>query len=481
MAVPGIVAVVEIIAIGVFVVASHRGKREAVAEDAVHAVVKNDGNEEPAAQAKPAPRPPELHGKPFAAPVVVAKIIEPDRGPKVDPKIEPKPRIDPKPAPPPAAVEDFWESPRWTEAKLAAKAAQASDVGLDPMAVDALRQFIEAGLRADAENDHGAVKKLIRERADLAGLPFLVDDRSRLNPDAAHVLAEQAAEIHKTFSRVDGAIPFWDDRCPPGAANAAERRWTIASAGALEHILATRPADYRRVWMERLASGTEPESTRTLARRALFDWDPSVRRAAVRGLKSRPSKDAGDALVDGFRYPWVPVARHAAEALVTLDRKDLVPRLKALAREPDPYTLPRKPGEDFWTIREVVRLNHFQNCLLCHAPMAAPAALDARARLTLPVGNAAAKGVRFAQAYDNGLDLFARADVAYLWPDFSGMLEVKKRVAEATGWSQAQRFDFVVRTRRLTPQESVLWPAAATLDDSANGKSLAFAISQLTR
>ena len=71
------------------------------------------------------------------------------------------------------------------------------------------------------------------------------------------------------------------------------------------------------------------------------------------------------------------------------------------------------------------------------------------------------------------LDILVRADVTYLRQDFSIMAEDPNR------GGRVERFDFMVRTRTLTPAESA--GAPASLEESPNGESLMFAISRLTK
>src|SRR5262249_4055473 len=107
-----------------------------------------------------------------------------------------------------------------------------------------------------------------------------------------------------------------------------------------------------------------------LAQRAMVDLSPEVREEAVKALMKRPAEDVRDLLVAGLRYPWAPVADHAAEALVALGDKEAVPLLIQMLKEPDP----RAPffvseGEARTpVVHEVVRINHLKNCVLCHSP-----------------------------------------------------------------------------------------------------------------
>ena len=69
------------------------------------------------------------------------------------------------------------------------------------------------------------------------------------------------------------------------------------------------------------------KSTEALTQRALFDTAHEVREAAVKALQNRPRPEVRRLLLAGFRYPWAPVADHAAEAVVALEDTGAVPAL----------------------------------------------------------------------------------------------------------------------------------------------------------
>ena len=108
-----------------------------------------------------------------------------------------------------------------------------------------------------------------------------------------------------------------------------------------------------------------------LVRLALFDPEASVRQAAVRSLEQQPVEQYGPKLVDGFRHPSPYVAEHAADALVALKRVAPLPMVVDLLDEPDlPAQFERNvAGTKTLAIREVVKVNHLRNCILCHAPV----------------------------------------------------------------------------------------------------------------
>jgi hypothetical protein len=101
--------------------------------------------------------------------------------------------------------------------------------------------------------------------------------------------------------------------------------------------------------------------------------------------------------------------------------------------------------------REVVRVNHHRNCLLCHAPGNDPDVTKSGDIVSgaVPLPNeplpSPSEGYRGSTP-----DLFVRVDVTYLRQDFSRFLPVEK----AEPWPAMQRFDFLARPRVLTEAEA---------------------------
>ena len=73
-----------------------------------------------------------------------------------------------------------------------------------------------------------------------------------------------------------------------------------------------------------------------LARNAVFDLNPALRKIAQAALAKRPREEYQQVLLNGLRYPWPAVAEHAAEALVALGRREAVPDLVRLLDQPSP-------------------------------------------------------------------------------------------------------------------------------------------------
>src|SRR5262249_3349176 len=187
-----------------------------------------------------------------------------------------------------------------------------------------------------------------------------------------------------------------------------------------------------------LAERKDARASVLLAERALFDLSESVRRAAISALSKRPRVEFRATLLEGFRHPWPPIAGHAAEALSELQDVDAAPKLVGLLDAADP-AVPCRDDTGRWTVKELVRVNHLRNCVLCHAP--SPDAKDTwRAPIPSP-------GKALPEMYYQSISGPAiRPDVTYLRQDFS----VLEPVGDARPWPAVQRFDYLVRTRELT-------------------------------
>ena len=259
----------------------------------------------------------------------------------------------------------------------------------------------------------------------------------------------------------DSAEAFWrlyretcaqEDSAAERRDRAHEQVVTLARVAALMQVLAPESPGMRRGLVKYLAGIPYAEATRALAKLALFAPEEEVRRAAVDALQVRRERDYTDVLLDGFRYPLPAVARRAAEALVQLERKDLVAQLVDLLDEDDPRApqVAEVGGKKVSVVRELVRLNHHQNCLLCHAPGNTPAVSPETLTAQIPIPDEPLPPP--SQGYNNPTvpDILVRVDVTYLRQDFSLLMPV----ADANPWPEMQRFDFLVRRRTLTEEEA---------------------------
>jgi hypothetical protein len=224
----------------------------------------------------------------------------------------------------------------------------------------------------------------------------------------------------------------------------------LARMAALTQILAAESAEIRLGLVKYLTGVPHVESTRALARMAIFSPEDDIRDAAITALKVRKEKDYTDTLLTGLRYPWPAVAKRAAEAITRLDRKDLLPELIAVLESGDPR-LPRE-SDGKAVVREMVKLNHHRNCMMCHAPAGSgtpnPNAISAEVAVQGQPLPSPGEGYR-----QSTPELMIRLDVTYLRPDFSASMPVK----DAHPWPEMQRFDFLVRERKLTADEAVAY------------------------
>jgi hypothetical protein len=202
----------------------------------------------------------------------------------------------------------------------------------------------------------------------------------------------------------------------------------------------------RLLLVRELARIKSAASTAELADRAVMDLSPQVRRAAVAVLSDRSTRQYVPILTRALRYPWPPVADHAAVALRTLQPQEAVAPLVDLLDQPSPSLPALDANTGKYSVRDLVRLNHLRNCLLCHAVSANKDDGLVRGLVPtpgLPLGTSAGSG----DGYYSGEGDTVRADITYLRQDFSNVL-LDKGVAP---WPTRQRYDFVTRLRVVPP------------------------------
>ncbi|MBI1831500.1 MAG: HEAT repeat domain-containing protein, partial [Planctomycetes bacterium] len=311
------------------------------------------------------------------------------------------------------------------------------------------------------------IRDLMKKRTDLAGLPFLMGQDCSLAKDQAKQLALRSLEVRTALGELGRSRPrtsqssdrpsylgsyadvFWADL--------TERRWTSPEGvRALQQILGAENSDFRLGLMEHLKQSKEAHATEALIRHAVFDLDPNVRSSALAVLRERPAGEVRPALLKSLRYPWAPIAQNAAQAIVTLELKETIPDLIALldAADPDAPFGVIEDGKAKTMVRELVRINHHRNCMLCHAPLEVTKANLVESR-DLPVGPIpsgseplppSSSPVYYTPRSGSSL---VRADVTYLRQDFS----LPMKVENSGKWSPMQRYDFLVRTRAASELE----------------------------
>jgi hypothetical protein len=326
------------------------------------------------------------------------------------------------------------------------------------------------------------LKVLRQHRPDVDGLPFVMGDACRQNKDQALAFTRavervnearlsdpRQPELPRPKDELDRAMvkSFWDlyDKMHLHEQQKTKAAQTQAALdiAALMQMLAPEGREMHHGLVAHLAGLTEANATRALARLALFSFDAEVRKPALEALKTRERSHYTDLLVAGLRYPWAAVAENAGNAVVALDRTDLVPQLIDLLDQPDA----RAPapanvnGKAVQVVREVVRINHHRNCLLCHPPGNTPDAVDKNGfpTNTIVVGPVPSPGQELPSSSQGGYgsfespDILVRADATYLRQDFSLLQPVK----DAAPWPEMQRFDFLVRTRVVTNKDAAAY------------------------
>ncbi len=413
----------------------------------------------------------------------------------------------PEPAPPGGPVPFIFKRRTHADAEeMARRLMGAPEVSLEKGGENALARQLVRHAGARTSRFVHPVFDVLTERADLLGLPLRMGVDCQSSKEAAESLQALSRKLRLHLIEAARRDPL-DLRLKPEAVRSVlmtappgqHPQWLEEEAvPTLDQMLQVEARGPRLALVEALARIPGTAATAALARRALFDLSEGVREAAVRALADRPRGAYRALLLAGLRYPWAPAADHAAEALVALRDREAVPVLVGLLKEPDPrlevrasgpldlgphmYKAPRlgplggkvvmaveegrtgsrtvsvlgsedvaEPREkSVLVVRELVRVNHLRNCMLCHAP--ALAATDPVAGL-VPTPNEPLPPP--SQPYYSGSPggIFVRADVTYLRQDFALALPVERPGA----WPAHQRFDYLVRTRHATDEERAAW------------------------
>ena len=310
---------------------------------------------------------------------------------------------------------------------------------------------------------------LLQNRDDLSGLPFTLGDNCRMSREyvttfsavVSHVRtpSRSAGRSTKPLADDDGASSFWSDFNFTPQVNLKSDVFNRARVAALMQVMAVETAEMRLGLVKFLARVPHRESTIALARLAIFSAEPEVRDAAADALRVRPNQDYTDILLKGLRYPWPAVAKRSAALVTRLGRTDLIPELVALASADDPRMPAVKTvdGKQATIVRELVKVNHLRNCMLCHAPTDDVNGTTLSAPVPVPGESLPQPSVPYYQQ-QSFPELNIRFDATYLRQDFSAMLPV----GDAKPWPEMQRFDFLVRERKLTVDEAKEYRAKLT-------------------
>jgi hypothetical protein len=303
---------------------------------------------------------------------------------------------------------------------------------------------------------------LLDRRADLAGLPFRRGSSCRIAPAAARNLARRADEV-KFKGHEDLATTL-----------ASGKEWLAGERiPALMQVVMAQPEKNRRNLARHLGEVRGWRASEALARIALYDPEPAVRRDAVDSLQKRPAAEYIRYLLRGFESPWPVIAEHAAEAIAALKRTEAVPALLALLDGHDPQAPYFRAGNSVRVVKELVRVNHKINCLLCHPPsfnVADPA------RAAVPPLRESFQSFGYSAAPPRKKETFVRADITYLKQDYSVTLEK----ANSPILRGEQRYDLFVRERLATSEDFAATVARRKAGPTGHQLAALFALRELT-
>ena len=358
-----------------------------------------------------------------------------------------------------------------------------------------------AAIAKKLKNDPDSfVHDLMEMRTDLAGLPWRLGKESELDSTSAEnmqkrglcfrdildtvVFREQGLKSGAPETRNPEEIPAvcYGLRSALTSDAIKELSQNDMAPRVLAQILIAEKRELRHILVEFLGALNDAGTTDTLARLAVFDLNPTVRVRAIEALEKRSPNDYVPALLEGLRHPWPAAAQHAAQALVSLKGTEALEALVKMLGEPDPGRpfLQTVQGRQVPVLRELVRVNHLRNCLLCHAPSVSD---NDTIRAIVPTpGEKLPSRAAMYHADDKerpGVTL-VRAEVTYLKQDFS----VMQKVAKPGAWPSYQRFDYLVRLRPLNFAERIAFEvgqeADAARQPSAHHGAILFALRSLT-
>ena len=412
----------------------------------------------------------------------------------------------------PALPKTMANSPLWTNEDVTK--VRELTFG-EPIAKDLPRhKAIEKTAHVMSKIHHLNMKKtdgfmlaMIEHRTDLRGLPFLMGDECRTREEQAKLFATTAENIQRIFrpvkanqsGRSQNLDEFWNLMGQSNQSAQMQPSTFKQSAlitnrdllfgtkvAALMQIMMPEPSEVRLGLARYLATIPHVDATRALIKLAIFSPEDEVRAAAIEGLKLRREKDYTDILLQGFRYPLPAVSKRAADALVKLERKDLLENLVQVLESPDPR-LPvteKRDGKEIAFVRELVKVNHHHNCLLCHAPGNTENTSQGVLKVAVPLPSEPlpkpADGGGYMSTPPLSPDIVVRIDMTYLRQDFSLMMPVN----DAHPWPEMQRFDFLVRTRTLTATEAQVYEPCCDADEpgrlSPYHRAALFALRELT-
>ena len=316
----------------------------------------------------------------------------------------------------------------------------------------------------------------LRDKPELRGIPFRTETNCVADPGQAKVTQQLSSGFRRGQSRITRSrssnsqseyrIIEQQQKLAAGMTHQVTSLGKVA-VPVMVQMLQGENEIFRLALVDQLRAIKSTDAGIALVQRAVFDLSPHVRHAAIGALQERQGDQYRRTLLKYMRYPWPAAANHASIALVELDQSEVTKDLVDLLDKPDPRA-PFETAGGKWSVREIVRVNHLKNCLLCHAPSTSRRDL---VRAPVPLPNQPLPVVYYASSRG----ALVRADVTYLKQDFA----VRHPVQNHGKWPAMQRFDYFVRERPSDKHESAAWakrnPAA-----SPYRKAALFALRKLT-
>jgi hypothetical protein len=390
-----------------------------------------------------------------------------------------------KPATGPVLADDLIKVP---EAEFQARPGK---VAADGKQAELIAHQLAKINHVNAKKTDAFMTALLENRTDLAGLPFAMGDDCRTSVERTKQFTQAVATVRQALSTPVNAVlttintgtanavlvshpnngnapAFWsqyrnlcdqEDMTLSRADKMKTEQITLARIAALMQMMAPETPELRLGLVKYLTGIPHVEATKALARMAIFSAEDEIRFAAIDSLKVRKEKDYTDIFLKGLRYPWPAVAKRSADAIARLDRADLIPELVAMLASDDPRlpSVKTTDGKQIASVREMVKINHHRNCMMCHAP-GNPGNVSANAITAEVPVQGQPLPLPFEGYRQSSPDLMIRVDVTYLRQDFSAMLPVE----DAHPWPDLQRFDFFVRERKLSSEEADVYKVKLT-------------------
>jgi hypothetical protein len=396
----------------------------------------------------------------------------------------PTPKPPPLPSPPATQVETrdadlaFEKRLLRSEDELRAELHAVPELRLlSDLEIQSLRRQETKGVTPSPYTLNVLLNRGLRQAGVQAGLPIKWGPQCQLDSDSADVMQTLSKDLRRmgfvSVPAIGSSVSFASGKSVKVAGSGlnsspkekveAFREWCDANQierfsgamPALVQMLQVEDEPTRLLLVQELSKVIGPGPTAGLAGRAMADLSPKVRETALEALRKRPPNEYLPLLLLGLRYPFPPVADRAAWALAKLKDKQLLPKLVGMLDLPSPALPVLDKNSHMPVIRELVRINHMRNCLLCHAPSAD--ANDGMVRAPVPTPNEKLPAVYYDSS--TGRD-FVRADITFLRQDFSTNL----KVPNAAPWPEEQRFDFVTCLRRVDPKTMRDMTAVASPD-----------------